>query len=329
MTYSAFDYLTALSSEEPPTELIQILIRIIGHDVCLVRRNMQTLYHLVSRARDIANTVNELISKVDEKSSTFLDNIDKYTKVIGPLEEWVALMFFVRSLFDACLKVTRQHRKSSGDWIDFCTHPSGFHLPLPTFDRGLAHKQGSAANVFRGTWFRTSHQCARHRCYHKNRAALNLFHYRMYVLQRAPREAIELVHKYTMIFTYCLPSAMLSQTIPWQTAGISQHWFAMWTRFTLCSGLTKPGSRKQRNWSKIWIWNYTAWLLMTWVSHFQAFYVRKSDGKWIGVVGIGYYVCNAGVRDNGGSDPFKQRHWKEPFEVLKRLDDCGIVSQGL
>ena len=87
MTYSAFDYLTALSSKEPPTELIQILILIIGHDVCSVRRNMQTLYHLVSRARDITNTVNGLINKVTEKSSTFWDNIDKYTKVIGPLEE--------------------------------------------------------------------------------------------------------------------------------------------------------------------------------------------------------------------------------------------------
>lgn len=85
MTYSVFDYLTTLSSEEPPTELIQNLILVIGHDVCSVRRNMQTLYHLVSRARDIANAVNTLIRKAE--SSNFWDNFDKYTKVIDPLEE--------------------------------------------------------------------------------------------------------------------------------------------------------------------------------------------------------------------------------------------------
>ena len=85
MTYSVFDYLTTLSSEEPPTELIQNLILVIGHDVCSVRRNMQTLYHLVSRARDIANAVNTLVKKVE--SSNLWDNFDKYTKVIDPLEE--------------------------------------------------------------------------------------------------------------------------------------------------------------------------------------------------------------------------------------------------
>ena len=85
MTYSVFDYLTTLSSEEPPTELIQNLILVIGHDVCSVRRNMQTLYHLVSRARDIANAVNTLVKKVE--SSNLWDNFDKYTKAIDPLEE--------------------------------------------------------------------------------------------------------------------------------------------------------------------------------------------------------------------------------------------------
>lgn len=83
MTYSVFDYLTTLSSEEPPTKLIQTLILLIGHHVCSVRRNMQTWYHLVSRVHDIANAVNALINKVNEES---WDNFDKYTKAIGPLE---------------------------------------------------------------------------------------------------------------------------------------------------------------------------------------------------------------------------------------------------
>ena len=83
MTDSAFDYLTKLSSIEPPTELIQTLIILIGHYVCSVRRNMLTLYHLVSRARDIANTINALIKKVNEESSNFY----KYTQAIGPLQE--------------------------------------------------------------------------------------------------------------------------------------------------------------------------------------------------------------------------------------------------
>ena len=87
MTYSVFDYLTKLSSEEPPTELIQNLILVIGQDVCSVKKNKQTWYCFVSRARDIANALNALIQRVNEDSSNFWDNFDKYTAAIDPLEE--------------------------------------------------------------------------------------------------------------------------------------------------------------------------------------------------------------------------------------------------
>ena len=87
MTNSAFDYFTTLSSEESPTELIQNLILVIGHDACSVRQDMQTLYHLVSRARDIADAVNALIDKVNEGSPNSRNDFNKYNQVIEPLEE--------------------------------------------------------------------------------------------------------------------------------------------------------------------------------------------------------------------------------------------------
>lgn len=98
MAYSLFEDLTALSSEEPPTESLKYLLLAIGHYVCSVKRNTQTLYHLVSRARDITNAINALIKKINEESLDVWDNFVKYTAAIDPLEEYVSLTFFYHSL---------------------------------------------------------------------------------------------------------------------------------------------------------------------------------------------------------------------------------------
>lgn len=87
MTYSLYENLTTLSNEEPPTESIKYLILTIGHFVCSVRRNTQTLYHLVSRARNITDGINALIKKINEESLNLWDNFEKYTTAIDPLEE--------------------------------------------------------------------------------------------------------------------------------------------------------------------------------------------------------------------------------------------------
>jgi len=83
--FSLFDDLTQTSGDYAVTELSKLLIKTIGYDVCSAKRNTHSLYSLVSRARDVCNVINDLISKVDTDDSWAI--FDQCTGMILPLEE--------------------------------------------------------------------------------------------------------------------------------------------------------------------------------------------------------------------------------------------------
>jgi hypothetical protein len=83
---SLFVDLTAPSS--PPfaaTSLIKHLIELIGADVCSFRRNTQVSYRFVDVARDLCDTINNLIKKVEDTDNW--DDFLAYIDAIDPLEE--------------------------------------------------------------------------------------------------------------------------------------------------------------------------------------------------------------------------------------------------
>ncbi len=69
------------------TEAIKCLLQAIGRDVVSFRRNTHVSYLVVERARDIVNTINEYISRVESSTTADWDSFEKFSVAIEPLEE--------------------------------------------------------------------------------------------------------------------------------------------------------------------------------------------------------------------------------------------------
>lgn len=87
--FTLYDDLTktraGTTSDYAATDVIKFLVQTIGHDACSVKRNAQSTYWLVSRARDICDAIHDLIAKVDSENDW--TSYNKYTDMIDPLEE--------------------------------------------------------------------------------------------------------------------------------------------------------------------------------------------------------------------------------------------------
>ncbi|KAI9450386.1 hypothetical protein BJY52DRAFT_179428 [Lactarius psammicola] len=69
------------------TEAIKCLLQAIGRDVVSFRRNTHVSYLVVERARDIVNTINEYISRVESSTTADWDSFEKFSVAIEPLED--------------------------------------------------------------------------------------------------------------------------------------------------------------------------------------------------------------------------------------------------
>ncbi|KAG9010403.1 hypothetical protein FRB93_004243 [Tulasnella sp. JGI-2019a] len=99
-TYSLFNTLTKHDVYEVPAsiDLIDFLLKAVGHEVCGATRNTQSLYRFVSHARDLATKIGDLITRVGKPydDASALDDFENYTQMIGPLEDE---LFKVISIF--------------------------------------------------------------------------------------------------------------------------------------------------------------------------------------------------------------------------------------
>ncbi|KAJ7051301.1 hypothetical protein C8F01DRAFT_1374938 [Mycena amicta] len=83
---SLFDELTHLTQPGyPVTEVLQQLLQLVGHDVCLSKRNHHAVYWAVSRARDVVDNINALIKVASEGDSW--EAYDKYTVMVLWIEK--------------------------------------------------------------------------------------------------------------------------------------------------------------------------------------------------------------------------------------------------
>lgn len=69
------------------TEAIRLLLQVIGRDVVSFRRNTHVSYLVVERARDIVNTINEYIARVESSTTGDWESFEKFSEAIEPLEE--------------------------------------------------------------------------------------------------------------------------------------------------------------------------------------------------------------------------------------------------
>jgi hypothetical protein len=69
------------------TEAIKWLLQVIGRDVVSFRRNTHVSYLVVERARDIVNTINEYIARVESSTTADWESFEKFSEAIEPLEE--------------------------------------------------------------------------------------------------------------------------------------------------------------------------------------------------------------------------------------------------
>ncbi|KAF8266939.1 hypothetical protein EI94DRAFT_1802333 [Lactarius quietus] len=69
------------------TEAIKWLLQVIGRDVVSFRRNTHVSYLVVERARDIVNTINEYIARVENSTTGDWESFEKFSEAIEPLEE--------------------------------------------------------------------------------------------------------------------------------------------------------------------------------------------------------------------------------------------------
>ncbi|KAG8725495.1 hypothetical protein FRC09_015788 [Ceratobasidium sp. 395] len=69
----------------PATDLVEKLITLVGADVCALRKNTQTSYRFVDTARNLCDSINELIKRVETEGDW--DAFQKYSDAIDPLEE--------------------------------------------------------------------------------------------------------------------------------------------------------------------------------------------------------------------------------------------------
>ena len=74
-------------SNFPATEAIKWLLQVIGRDVVSFRRNTHVSYLVVERARDIVNTINEYIARVESSETGDWESFEKFSTAIEPLEE--------------------------------------------------------------------------------------------------------------------------------------------------------------------------------------------------------------------------------------------------
>ncbi|KAG8985194.1 hypothetical protein FRB94_014593 [Tulasnella sp. JGI-2019a] len=87
--WSLLDDLTRLSVEpRPPTFNIVSLLQTLGGDACQAKRNALQLYRIVKRARDICDTINELIIlvQISEVEETVVQAAHQYEEMIDDLE---------------------------------------------------------------------------------------------------------------------------------------------------------------------------------------------------------------------------------------------------
>jgi len=76
-----------ISEGSEATHLVRCLIRIITCDIGGLKRNTQTAYYLVNKAREVYSSINAYISQVEHDSSKNIwDNYDMYIGRIRPLE---------------------------------------------------------------------------------------------------------------------------------------------------------------------------------------------------------------------------------------------------
>jgi hypothetical protein len=85
---SLFDELTRQTQSFPVTEVLTQLLKVVGHDVCLAKRNLHCSYWTVTRARDICELINALAAKAGEGESWA--DFDRYTGMILFLEPYVS-----------------------------------------------------------------------------------------------------------------------------------------------------------------------------------------------------------------------------------------------
>ncbi|KAJ7234008.1 hypothetical protein B0H12DRAFT_164194 [Mycena haematopus] len=82
-TLSLFKELTWLKDPKyPVTEILTQLITLIGHDVCLTKRNHYSVYLALSQARDVCNNINDLIGK-----AKLWTEVETYMKMILGIEQ--------------------------------------------------------------------------------------------------------------------------------------------------------------------------------------------------------------------------------------------------
>ncbi|KAG9127212.1 hypothetical protein FRC07_000173, partial [Ceratobasidium sp. 392] len=78
---------------QPPkhgaTELVEHLIKLIGADVCTLRKNIQGSYRFVDTARNLCDSINDLITRVTESEDDpeVWNAFERYSEAIDPLEE--------------------------------------------------------------------------------------------------------------------------------------------------------------------------------------------------------------------------------------------------
>jgi hypothetical protein len=75
------------SGYPPATEAIKYLLHAVGRDVVSFRRNTHVSYMVVERARDLVNSINKYIDKVEKCSDPDWESFMKFTAAIEPLEE--------------------------------------------------------------------------------------------------------------------------------------------------------------------------------------------------------------------------------------------------
>ncbi|KAJ7349962.1 hypothetical protein DFH08DRAFT_126286 [Mycena albidolilacea] len=98
---SLFDELTGLKQPDEfhVTDILTRLLKLVGHDVCLVKRNHFSLYWVLSRVRDACDDTNDLVAKTNidpgqsgswtDFSTEVWDAFERYTKKILWLEPFL------------------------------------------------------------------------------------------------------------------------------------------------------------------------------------------------------------------------------------------------
>ncbi|KAG8985198.1 hypothetical protein FRB93_006041 [Tulasnella sp. JGI-2019a] len=82
--WSLFEDLTRpLADPRPPSSLIIPLIHALGRDACVATRNALQLYEIISKARDLGDTVNELVMLVyvSDEAAVLRSAKDKYMEL--------------------------------------------------------------------------------------------------------------------------------------------------------------------------------------------------------------------------------------------------------